>query len=100
MRDRRHGRGIRGFVRARAGVAAVEFAFVLPPGTDPNAVVTVTYEHIGMGFAANPFGPDVWPLTTVEISGITFEFFTPFITVANFQFPECSATLTGEDFTT
>ncbi len=30
MRDRRHGRGIRGFVRARAGVAGVEFAFVLP----------------------------------------------------------------------
>ena len=30
MRDRRHGRGIRGFARARAGVAGVEFAFVLP----------------------------------------------------------------------
>ncbi len=68
--------------------------------TDPNAVVTITYEHIGMGFAGNPFGPDVWPLTTVAISGITFQFFTPFITAANFQFPECTATLTGEDFTT
>ena len=67
---------------------------------DPDAVVTVTYEHIGMGFAGNPFGPDIWPLTTVEITGPTFEFFTPFITATNIQFPECTATLTGEDFTT
>ena len=30
MRDRRHERGIRGFIRARSGTAGVEFAFVMP----------------------------------------------------------------------
>jgi Flp pilus assembly pilin Flp len=78
-----------------------EMAAIFPPlVNDPNAVVTVTYEHIGMGFAGNPFGPDVWPLTTVEITGFTFDFFTPLINIADIQFPECSATLTGEDFNT
>ena len=68
--------------------------------TDPSAVVTVTYEHIGLGFSGNPLGPDVWPLVTVEISGMTFNFFTPLMNLASIDFPHCSASLTGEDYTT
>ena len=68
--------------------------------TDPSAVVTVTYEHIGLGFSGNPLGPDIWPLVTVEISGMTFNFFTPLINLADLQFPRCSASLTGEDYVT
>lgn len=68
-----------------------------------NAVVSITYEHIGLGFAGNPLGPDVWPLTTVSISGLQFDFTTPLLspifgTMSNF--PSCSAAMTGEDFTT
>ncbi len=78
-----------------------EMSTVFSPITsDPNAVVEVTYENIGMGFCGNPFGPDIWPLTTVEVSGIQFQFATPLVgTVAPIEL-ECSATLTGEDFQT
>jgi hypothetical protein len=54
-----------------------------------------------MGLAGNPYGPDVWPLTTVSIDGLQFEFSTPLIgAVVPFTFPKCSASLTGEDFRT
>ena len=68
---------------------------------NPQAIVEVTYEHVGMSLAGNPYGPDVWPLTTVSIRGLQFEFSTPLIgNVVPFEFPRCSASLTGEDFQT
>ena len=79
-------------VHIRARVAQI--------GTDPDAQVTVIYEHIGMGFCGNPLGPDVWPMVTVEMTGLTFDFITPFVSLASFTFPECSASYTGEDYTT
>ncbi|MDX1410482.1 MAG: hypothetical protein R3330_20170, partial [Saprospiraceae bacterium] len=71
---------------------------------DPNVTIEVRYEHIGGnmgGFCGNPYGPDVWPLTTVSITGREFVFTPPLIS-AVFGTPdlECSATLTGEDFMT
>jgi hypothetical protein len=66
----------------------------------PNAVVNVTYENVGMGFCGNPFGPDVWPLTTVSVTGLQFEFATPFVGAIAPIDLECSATMTGEDFNT
>ena len=75
----------------------------LGTAANPNsqAIVEVTYEHIGMGKAGNPYGPDVWPLTTVSIRGLQFEFSTPLIgAVLPLEFPRCSAALTGEDFQT
>ncbi len=75
----------------------------LGTAANPNtqAIVEVTYEHIGMGKAGNPYGPDVWPLTTVSIRGMQFEFSTLLIgAVLPFEFPKCSASLTGEDFQT
>ncbi len=75
----------------------------LGTAASPNgqAIVEVTYEHIGMGMAGNPYGPDVWPLTAVSIRGLQFEFSTPLIgAVLPFEFPLCSASLTGEDFQT
>ena len=69
--------------------------------TDPGVAVEVTYNHIGMGFCGNPFGPDVWPLTTVTVTGWQYDFATPLVG-ALFGSPtlECTATLTGEDFQT
>jgi len=68
---------------------------------NPQAIVEVTYEHIGRGFAKNPLGPDVWPMTTVAIRGLQFEFSTPLISsIIPFEFPRCSASLTGEDYET
>lgn len=75
----------------------------LGSASNPNsqAIVEVTYEHIGRGFAGNVLGPDVWPLTTVSIRGLQFEFSTPLIgNVLPFEFPKCSASLIGEDYQT
>jgi hypothetical protein len=68
--------------------------------TDPNAVVEITYENIGMGICGNPEGVDIWPLTTVEISGIQFDFATPLLGAIAPVDLDCRATLTGEDFNT
>jgi Flp pilus assembly pilin Flp len=66
-----------------------------------DAIVEVTYTHVGRGFAGNPYGPDVWPVTTVSIRGLQFEFTTPLIgAVVPFEFPRCSATLYAEDYQT
>lgn len=68
---------------------------------DPNVTIQVLYEHIGLGLCDNPVGPDVWPLTTVTMTGRQFTFTTPLIsTVFGAPDLECSATLTGEDFMT
>lgn len=68
---------------------------------NPQAIVEVTYTHVGRGFAGNPYGPDVWPLTTVSIRGLEFEFSTPLIgAIVPFEFPRCSATLYAEDYQT
>ena len=68
--------------------------------SDPNAVITVTYENIQQGFCGNPFGPDIWPLTTVDVTGLQFEFATPLVSAVAPIDLECSATMTGEDFNT
>lgn len=67
---------------------------------DPNVTIQVQYEHIGKGLCANPVGPDVWPLTTVTMTGRQFTFTTPLISALLAPDLECSATLPGEDFMT
>ncbi len=77
-----------------------------PPGAPASANAQewydnniVSYKYMGM--AGNPYGPDVWPLTTVSIRGMQFEFSTPLIgAVLPFEFPKCSASLIGEDYRT
>jgi hypothetical protein len=68
--------------------------------SDPAVEIEVIYENIGMGFCDNPYGLDIWPLTTVTLSGPTHDFITPLVgAVATVEFT-CEATLTGEDFNT
>jgi len=62
----------------------------------PNRV-TVEYRNVGLGYAGDPNGPDVAPLITVAVSGITFnpmvfEFFG-----ASLALPTVRASLTMED---
>lgn len=60
--------------------------------------VIVEYRHIGLGFAGNPFGPDIVPLVTVRLTGMNFDFITPGLSgMASIPMPDFSATLTGED---
>ncbi len=65
------------------------------PGLDR---LKITYDHIGLGRSGWPIGPEVWPLTTVDIGGFDFQFFTPLVGGIALQIPKCRASMTGEDF--
>jgi len=60
--------------------------------------VIVEYRPVGLGFAGNPYGPDVEPLVTVRITGVQF---APGILqafgVAPFTMPAVASSLSGED---
>lgn len=59
------------------------------------ANVVVSYENVGLGYSGNPTGPDVSPLTTVEVRNLTFTSFTLF--GGTFNLPPIKASLTLED---
>lgn len=58
----------------------------------------IIYQHVGLGFAGNPFGPDISPTVTVRLRNMTFDFIIPgFQTVSQWTMPSFTSTLTGED---
>jgi hypothetical protein len=59
------------------------------------ANVWVTYQNVGLGYAGDPTGPDVSPLTTVELRNLTFSPMVLFGGTVNL--PPIKATLTLED---
>ena len=61
------------------------------------ANVRVDYDWSGLGFAGDPNGPDVAPLTTVTVSNVQFRPITTMLFSANFNLPVLSYTLTMED---
>jgi Flp pilus assembly protein TadG len=60
--------------------------------------VVVEYRPIGLGFAGNPYGPDVEPLVTVTITDVEF---APGVLQAfgldPFDMPPVASSLSGED---
>jgi hypothetical protein len=57
--------------------------------------VQVIYQNVGLGYSGDPTGPDVAPLTTVQISGLTFQ---PMILFGgSVKLPPIKASLTLED---
>ncbi len=60
--------------------------------------VVVEYQHIGLGFAGNPLGPDLHPAVTITLVGMQFDFITPgFAGIFDITMPAFTATMTGED---
>ncbi|HEU5068770.1 MAG TPA: TadE/TadG family type IV pilus assembly protein [Sphingomicrobium sp.] len=59
--------------------------------------IEVDYKNVGLGFAGDPDGPDVSPLVTVKLTGLTFQPLTTLLFGASFNMPTISASLTGED---
>lgn len=67
------------------------------PEIEPQNVV-VTYGWSGLGFAGDPNGPDVAPLTTISLQGMDFRPFTAFLFAdARVPMPAFPYTLTMED---
>jgi Flp pilus assembly pilin Flp len=62
------------------------------------ANVRVDYDYSGLGFAGDPNGPDVVPLTKVTVTGLRFYPLTTFLfTNTYITFPDISYSLTMED---
>ena len=57
--------------------------------------VTVRYENVGLGYSGDPTGPDVAPLTTIELNNLTFPSLVLF--GGDVSLPTISAALTLED---
>ena len=68
----------------------------MPEIADSN--VDIVYSPSGLGYAGNPSGPDVAPLVTVSLSGITFSPIMLF-SLASIDLPEVQSSLTFEDGT-
>jgi Flp pilus assembly protein TadG len=65
------------------------------PINDTN--VTVEYTNVGLGYAGDPHGPDVAPLITVRLTGMTFKPVTGLLFGLSFQMPDFAAAMTLED---
>ena len=62
------------------------------------ANVVVEYEHVGLGFAGNPFGMDIVPTVKVRLQGMVFNLITPGLSgLATITMPDFVTTLIGED---
>lgn len=68
---------------------------VIYPQLEPSNIV-VTYEASGLGYAGNPYGPDVAPLITVGLRDVQFRP-TSFLLLAAVTLPAVESTLTSED---
>jgi Flp pilus assembly protein TadG len=68
----------------------------LPELTDSQ--VTIEYSSSGLGYAGNPYGPDIAPMVTVRITGFQFTPITT-LTMATFTIPDIVTTLSAEDLT-
>jgi Flp pilus assembly pilin Flp len=61
------------------------------------ANVVITYRHVGLGKVGNPYAPDMEPLVTVSLTGVTFQSAAlQIFGVAPFTLPAMASTLSGE----
>ena len=59
--------------------------------------VSIEYRNVGLGYAGDPNGPDVAPLVTVRLTGMTFQPLSGMIFGAGVTMPDFRAALTMED---
>jgi hypothetical protein len=74
----------------------VERMRVMYPMIQP-ANVILEYRNVGLGYAGDPYGPDVAPLVTVRLTGMQFQPLTTLIFGGALTMPAFQAALTLED---
>ena len=84
-----------GYDAAAFDAIVARMSAMYPPITDSN--VTVEYRNVGLGYAGDPNGPDVAPLVTVRLTGLTFQPITTLLFGAAIGMPDFRAALTLED---
>lgn len=61
------------------------------------ANVIITYRHVGLGKVGNPYAPDMEPIVTVSLTGMTFQSAAlQIFGVSPFALPAVASTLSGE----
>lgn len=68
---------------------------IMPEITAAN--VEITYQNVGLGYAGDPFGPDVAPLVTVRLRDINFDPLSLYIFGVTIPLSNVSSSLTAED---
>ena len=73
-------------------------AFMRPTSQIQPSNVTIEYTQSGLGYAGDPWGADVSPIVTVQLSGLQFR---PLMTLAmvTMNMPDFHTSLTNEDGT-
>ncbi len=66
------------------------------PEIEP-ANVIIDYAYSGLGYSGDPYGPDIQPLITVRLTGLTFQPMIGYFWGAGVNLPSFDATLTMED---
>lgn len=61
------------------------------------ANVSIEYRNVGLGYAGDPNGPDVAPLVTVRLNGLSFQPITTYLFDLPIAMPDFRAALTLED---
>jgi len=64
-----------------------------------DANIIIKYQHVGLGLAGNPAGPDIDPMITVSLRGIRHNFISPALLMLpdSILMPPFTTTLSGED---
>ncbi|MCJ7421285.1 TadE/TadG family type IV pilus assembly protein [Sphingomicrobium astaxanthinifaciens] len=66
----------------------------------PPENLTIRYDNVGLGFSGDPNGPDVAPLVTVELTGLSFTpLFFQILGINAIPMPDIATALTAEDMT-
>jgi Flp pilus assembly protein TadG len=89
------GPGDAGFDAATFGAVVAKMQAYDPDVTAANVVIT--YRHVGLGKVGNPYAPDMEPLVTVSLTGMTFQSAAlQIFGVQPFTLPNMASTLSGE----
>ena len=89
------GPGNAGFDTATFGAVLAKMQAYDPDITAANVVIT--YRHVGLGKVGNPYAPDMEPLVTVGLTGVTFQSAAlQIFGVQPFTLPATASTLSGE----
>ena len=59
--------------------------------------VTIEYSYSGLGYSGDPYGPDVNPLITVRLTGMTFRPSLGYVLGLGINLPSFASTLSMED---
>ena len=87
--------GTIGYDAAAFDAIVARMKMFYPQLTDSN--VTIEYRNVGLGYAGDPNGPDVAPMVTIRLTGLSFQPFSTMMLGRGITMPDFRAALTLED---